>query len=48
VCDVTKDEFQVAAMRVTPNAFVGKIEQAKAEVGMRYRVSAGDPEPRKV
>jgi alkaline phosphatase D len=48
VCDVTKDDFQVAAMRITPNAFVGKIEQAKAEVGMRYRVSAGDPEPRKV
>jgi hypothetical protein len=48
VCDVTKDDFQVAAMRVTPNAFVGSIAEAKAEVGMRYRVSAGDLEPRKV
>ena len=48
MCDVTKDDFQVAAMRITPNASVGKIEEAKAEVGMKYRVSAGDPEPRKV
>ena len=35
VCDVTKDDFQVAVMRVTPNAFVGSIAEAKAEVGMR-------------
>jgi hypothetical protein len=48
VCDVTKADFQVAAMRITPSAFVAKFEDAKAEVGMRYRVSAGDPEPRKV
>ena len=48
VCDVTKDDFQVAAMRVTPNAFVGNIAESKAEVGMRYRVNAGDLEPRKV
>ena len=47
-CDVTKDEFQVSHMRITPSAFVGSIGEAKAEVGLNYRVSAGDPEPRKV
>ena len=48
LCDVTKDTFDVTMKRVAPNAFVSPIETAKSEVSLRYRVTAGDPEPRKV
>ena len=32
--------------RITPSAFVPTFAEAKTEVGLKYRVSAGDPEPR--
>jgi alkaline phosphatase D len=48
LCDVTKDTFDVRLMRVSPNAFEDDISKTKAEVSMKYRVTAGSPEPRKV
>jgi alkaline phosphatase D len=47
VCDVGKSDFEVAMMRVTPNAYVPAFAETKAEVSLKYRVGAGDPEPRK-
>jgi alkaline phosphatase D len=48
VCDVTRDDFQVSMMQVLPHARVPRIEEARAHAGLAYRVTAGDPEPRKV
>lgn len=48
VCDVTQRDFQVAMMRVAPNAFVRTFAEAKAQVSLQYRVDAGDPEPKKI
>ncbi|HZT46548.1 MAG TPA: alkaline phosphatase D family protein [Hyphomicrobiaceae bacterium] len=47
VCDVSKESFDVAMMRVAPDARVATFAEAKAEASLKYRVSAGDPEPRK-
>jgi alkaline phosphatase D len=47
VCDVSKESFDVAMMRVAPDAKVATFAEAKAEVSLKYRVSAGDPEPHK-
>ncbi len=48
VCDVTKDTFDVAAKRITPNAFLPDTASVKAETSYAYRVTAGNPEPRKI
>jgi len=48
ICDVTQDAFEVTAKRITPDASVASIEDAKSEVSYTYRVAAGDSEPRKI
>ncbi|MDX2309330.1 MAG: alkaline phosphatase D family protein [Hyphomicrobium sp.] len=48
LCDVTPEHFDVTAMKVVPDAFMPKIEDVRAEKSFTYRVTAGDPEPRKI
>jgi alkaline phosphatase D len=48
VCDVTKDTFDVSAKRITPNAILPDIASVRSETSYAYRVTAGDPEPRKI
>ena len=48
LCDVTSETFDVTAKRITPNALAPDIGAVKAETSYTYRVTAGDPEPRKI
>lgn len=48
VCDVTKDTFDVTAKRITPNAILPETAAVKSETSYAYRVTVGDPEPRKI
>lgn len=48
ICNVTKDAFELTAMRVVPDAFVPKFEDVRAEKSFTYRVTPGDPDPKKV
>jgi alkaline phosphatase D len=48
VCDVTQDTFDVTAKRVTPSATLPDTASVRSETSYAYRVTAGDPEPRKI
>lgn len=48
VCDLTTDTFDVTAKRITPNAIGPDTASVKSETSYAYRVTAGDPEPRKI
>lgn len=48
ICDVTRETFDVTAKRITPNALPPDTGAVKAEASYTYRVTAGDPEPRKL
>ncbi len=48
LCDVTNETLDVTAKRITPNALGPDTGAVKAEASYTYRVTAGDPEPRKL
>ena len=45
---MTSETFDITAKRITPNALAPDIGAVKAETSYTYRVTAGDPEPRKI
>lgn len=48
IADVTPETFDVTAKRVMPSAAIENIAEVRAEPSFTYRVTAGDPEPRKL